>query len=242
MVKVVELPSSPLPADFNPLGGIAVIARNTWAAIQGRKALKIEWDHGPHATYDSAAYKAELEAAARAAGKVVRNEGDVDAALQSAAKRLDAEYYAPHLAQAPMEPPAATVRIADGTCEVWTCTQAPQLTRERVAKWLKLPVEKVTVHVTLLGGGFGRKSKPDYVIEAALLSKAMRGKPVKRPGPVKTTCAILIFIPCRWSGWKPAWMPPVKPWPGCTAPRRRRSRPPSAPTASSRCRWNWGWA
>ncbi|ANE57269.1 xanthine dehydrogenase family protein molybdopterin-binding subunit [Methylomonas sp. DH-1] len=179
VVKVVELPSSPLPADFNPLGGIAVIARNTWAAIQGRKALKIEWDHGPHAAYDSVAYKAELEAAARAPGKVVRNEGDVDAALQSPAKRLEAEYYAPHLAQAPMEPPAATVRIANGTCEVWTCTQAPQLTRERVAKWLKLPVEKVTVHVTLLGGGFGRKSKPDYVIEAALLSKAMRGKPVK---------------------------------------------------------------
>ncbi|MCQ8181964.1 xanthine dehydrogenase family protein molybdopterin-binding subunit [Methylomonas sp. SURF-1] len=179
VVKVVELPSSPLPADFNPLGGVAVIARNTWAAIQGRKALTIEWDHGPHAVYDSAAYKAELEAAARAPGKVVRNEGDVDAALQNAAKRLEAEYYAPHLAQAPMEPPAATVRIANGACEVWTCTQAPQLTRERVAKWLKLPVAKVTVHVTLLGGGFGRKSKPDYVIEAALLSKAMRGKPVK---------------------------------------------------------------
>lgn len=179
VLKVVELPSSPLPADFNPLGGVAVIARNTWAAIQGRKALKIEWDHGPHADYDSAAYKAELEAAVRAPGKVVRNEGDVDAALQNAAKRLEAEYYAPHLAQAPMEPPAATVRIANGACEVWTCTQAPQLTRERVAKWLKLPVAKVTVHVTLLGGGFGRKSKPDYVIEAALLSKAMRGKPVK---------------------------------------------------------------
>ncbi|WP_445372211.1 molybdopterin cofactor-binding domain-containing protein [Methylomonas sp. HW2-6] len=179
VVKVVELPSSPLPADFNPLGGVAVIARNTWAAIQGRKALKIEWDHGPHAGYDSAAYKAELEAAVRAPGKVVRNEGDVDTALQNAAKRLEAEYYAPHLAQAPMEPPAATVRIANGACEVWTCTQAPQLTRERVAKWLKLPVAKVTVHVTLLGGGFGRKSKPDYVIEAALLSKAMRGKPVK---------------------------------------------------------------
>lgn len=179
VVKVVELPSSPLPADFNPLGGVAVIARNTWAAIQGRKALKIEWDHGPHAVYDSAAYKAELEAAVRAPGKVVRNEGDVDAALQNAAKRLEAEYYAPHLAQAPMEPPAATVRLANGACEVWTCTQAPQLTRERVAKWLKLPVAKVTVHVTLLGGGFGRKSKPDYVIEAALLSKAMRGKPVK---------------------------------------------------------------
>ncbi|WP_445368466.1 molybdopterin cofactor-binding domain-containing protein [Methylomonas sp. BW4-1] len=179
VIKIVELPSSPLPAEFNPLGGIAVIASNTWAAIQGRNALKIEWDNGEHAGYDSLAYKAELEAAVRQPGKVVRQQGDVDAALQGAAKRLEAEYYLPHLAQAPMEPPAATARIVKGHCEIWTCTQAPQLTRDKVAKWLKLPEDKVTVNVTLLGGGFGRKSKPDYVIEAALLSQAMRGKPVK---------------------------------------------------------------
>lgn len=179
VVKVVELPSSPLPAGFNPLGGIAVIAGNTWAAIQGRKALKIEWNNGPHGTYDSVMYKAELEAAARKPGKVIRSEGDIDAALQSAVKRLEAEYYAPHLAQAPMEPPAATARIVKGKCEIWACTQAPQASRDSVAKWLKLPEEDVTVHVTLLGGGFGRKSIPDYVIEAALLSQAMNGKPVK---------------------------------------------------------------
>lgn len=179
VVKVVELPSSPPPAAFNPLGGVAVIARNTWAAIQGRKALKIAWDNGPHAGYDSSAYKAELEKAARAPGKVVRNQGDVDTALQAAAKRVEAEYYLPHLAQSPMEPPAATARIVKGHCEVWACTQAPQLSRDSVAKWLKLPEDKVTVHVTLLGGGFGRKSKPDYVVEAALLSQAMNGKPVK---------------------------------------------------------------
>jgi isoquinoline 1-oxidoreductase beta subunit len=179
VVKIVELKSSPLPADFNPLGGVAIIARNTWAAIQGRKALNIDWDHGPHAVYDSDAYKAELEASVRQPGKVVRNEGDVDAAFKTAQKQITAEYYAPHLAQAPMEPPAATARIVKGHCEVWTCTQAPQVSRERVAKWLKLPEDKVTVHVTLLGGGFGRKSKPDYVIEAALLSQAMHGQPVK---------------------------------------------------------------
>jgi isoquinoline 1-oxidoreductase beta subunit len=179
VVKVLELKSSPPPADFNPLGGIAVIASNTWAAIQGRKALKIEWDKGPHGNYDSVTYKAELEAAARQPGKVVRNDGDIDSAFKSAAKRAEAEYYAPHLAQAPMEPPAATARIVNGHCEVWTCTQAPQVSRERVAKWLKLAEDKVTIHVTLLGGGFGRKSKPDYVIEAALLSQAMHGKPVK---------------------------------------------------------------
>ncbi|CAD6880501.1 Isoquinoline 1-oxidoreductase beta subunit (EC 1.3.99.16) [Methylomonas albis] len=179
VVKVVELPSSPLPAEFNPLGGVAVIAHNTWAAIQGRNALKVEWNNGEHGSYDSLAYKAELEAAVRQPGKVVRQQGNVDAALQGAAKRLEAEYYLPHLAQAPMEPPAATARISKGHCEIWTCTQAPQLSRDKVAKWLKLPEDKVTVNVTLLGGGFGRKSKPDYVIEAALLSQAMQGKPVK---------------------------------------------------------------
>lgn len=179
VVRVVELPSSPLPADFHPLGGVAVIAANTWAAIQGRKVLKIEWYNGPHASYDSITYKEELEAAARKPGKVVRNNGDVDAALQSVDKHIVAEYYAPHLAQAPMEPPAATARIDKGHCRVWACTQGPQLAKDRVAQWLKLPDDKVTLNVTLLGGGFGRKSMPDYVVEAALLSKAMQGKPVK---------------------------------------------------------------
>ena len=179
VVRVIELKGSPPPAEYNPLGGIAVIARNTWAAIQGRKALKIEWDKGPNGSYDSVAYKAELEAAAREPGKVMRNDGNVDAAMEGEARRIEAEYYIPHLAQAPMEPPAATARIVDGQCEIWTCTQAPQVARDRVAKWLKLSAENVTVHVTLLGGAFGRKSKPDYVIEAALLSQAMNGQPVK---------------------------------------------------------------
>ncbi len=179
VIKVIELPGSPPPAEFNPLGGVAVIASNTWAAIQGRNALQIEWEPGPHAGYDSVSYRTELETAARQPGKVVRQQGDVDTALKTAAKRLTAEYYLPHLAQAPMEPPAATVRIVKGHCEIWTCTQAPQLCRDKVAKWLNLPAGKVTVNVTLLGGGFGRKSKPDYVIEAALICQAMQGKPVK---------------------------------------------------------------
>src|SRR5258708_12298138 len=81
------------------------------------------------------------------------------------------------MAQAPMEPPSGTARIADGRCEVWTATQAPQVTRDRVAKRLGLPVDRVTVNVTLLGGGFGRKSKPDYVLEAAPLSQALNAPP-----------------------------------------------------------------
>jgi isoquinoline 1-oxidoreductase subunit beta len=179
VVRVVEIESTPGPAEFNPLGGVAVIANNTWAAIQGRKALKLTWDEGPNASYDSVAFKATLEAAARKPGKVVRDDGNFDAAAAAAAKRITAEYYIPHLAHAPMEPPAATVRISGGKCEVWACVQSPQATRDRVAKRLGMSADDVTVNVTLLGGGFGRKSKPDFAVEAAILSKAMDGKPVK---------------------------------------------------------------
>jgi isoquinoline 1-oxidoreductase subunit beta len=179
VVGVVAIEDSPPPALFNPLGGIAVVGRNTWAAIQGRKALKIGWDEGPNADYDSVAFKATLEETARKPGPVVRNDGDFAAGMAGAARRIDAEYYIPHLSHAPMEPPAATVRIAQGKCEVWGCFQSPQATRDLVAKRLGLSAADVTVHVTLLGGGFGRKSKPDYAVEAAVVSKAMEGKPVK---------------------------------------------------------------
>ncbi len=179
VVKVVQIEGTPPPAKFQPLGGVAVIADNTWAAIKGREALKIEWDDGPNAVYDSKAYERQLMETARKPGKVVRDEGDAAGALAKAAKRVEAEYYIPHLAQSPMEPPAALVRIVDGRCEAWACTQAPQATRTRLAQRLNIPEDKVTVNVTLLGGGFGRKSKPDFVIEAGLCSQAMGGAPVK---------------------------------------------------------------
>ena len=179
VVKVVEIEANPPPPAFNPLGGVAVVAHNTWAAMQGRQALKITWDDGPNASYDSVAYRKELEDSARKPGKVVRNEGDYAAAMAGAARRVEAEYYLPHLAHASMEPPAAAARIRDGKCEVWGCFQSPQAARDRVAKRLGMPASDVTVHVTLLGGGFGRKSKADFGVEAAVLSKAMDGKPVK---------------------------------------------------------------
>jgi isoquinoline 1-oxidoreductase beta subunit len=179
VVRVVRIDPPSLPSEFQPLGGVAVIARNTWAAMRGRDALKITWEDGPNAVYSSDTYRQGLEASVRRPAKVVRNEGDVDRAMAGAAKRVEAEYYIPHLAQTPMEPPAALVRIEGGRCEAWACTQAPQVARARLAQRLGLPMEAVTVHVTLLGGGFGRKSKPDYVIEAGLCSKEMGGAPVK---------------------------------------------------------------
>ena len=179
VVRVMTIDPPAQPVEFQPLGGVAVIAKSTWAALKGRDALKLTWDDGPNASYDSDAYRSTLEEAARRPGKVVRQEGDFDTAIKTAAKRVTAEYYVPHLAQAPMEPPTATVRIRDGQVEAWTCTQAPQATRDRVAKRLGVGADTVRVNVTLLGGGFGRKSKPDYVVEAALCSQAMGGVPVK---------------------------------------------------------------
>jgi isoquinoline 1-oxidoreductase beta subunit len=177
--KVVKLDGTPAPAKFNPLGGVAVIAKNTWAALKGREALKITWDDGPNGSYDSAAYRTMLEENVRKPGKVERDLGDAEGALKSAARVITAEYYAPHLAHATMEPPAATARMQNGKWEVWAPVQSPGGTREDVAKALGIPDTDLTVHCTLLGGGFGRKSKCDYAIEAAWLSREIGGAPVK---------------------------------------------------------------
>ena len=176
--RVVRLPETPPPSGFLALGGVAVVARNTWAAIQGRSKLDITWDDGPNRAYDSTAYRARLEAVVKQPAKVIRNEGDVDQALARAARRVTADYYVPHLAHATMEAPAALAHVADGRCEVWAPTQHPQGTRDTLAQVLGIPAERVRVNVTLLGGGFGRKSKPDFIVEAALLSRAV-GAPVK---------------------------------------------------------------
>jgi isoquinoline 1-oxidoreductase beta subunit len=179
VVKVVEIQVTVPSAKFHPMNGVAVVAVDTWTAIKARNTLKIQWEGGVHGSYDSKAYRAELEQAARKPGKVLREVGDVDAAMSRAERKIEAEYYLPHVAHTTMEPPAATARLVDGHCEVWASVQAPQVTREDVSKHLGLPFENVTVHVTLLGGGFGRKSKPDFAIEAALLSQQLGGKPVK---------------------------------------------------------------
>ena len=176
--KVMELKGWPWPSKFQPLGGVAVIARNTGAAIKGRDALKIIWDDGANGKYESVTYRTELEEAARKPGLVVRKEGDVDAALKGADKVIVAEYYLPHLAHVSMEPPVAVANVKGDKAEIWAPVQSPGGTREDVAKTLGISEDNVTVNVTLLGGGFGRKSKCDYALEAALLSKEI-GAPVK---------------------------------------------------------------
>ncbi|MGB6385137.1 MAG: molybdopterin cofactor-binding domain-containing protein [Terriglobales bacterium] len=180
--KTLTIDTFKPPHQFQPLGGIAVIADNTWAAFKGRKSLKVEWDSSPHSVYNSGPYRKTLEATSRQPGKVVRNVGDVDAAFAKGGepgfKIIEAEYYAPHLAHASMEPPVAVAEYRDGKVLAWAPTQNPQAVQETIASVLGIKKEDVTCHVTLLGGGFGRKSKPDQVAEAAVLSKQL-GKPVK---------------------------------------------------------------
>jgi len=180
VVDVIRLPDPEAgkAPGFLPLGGIAVLATNTWSAMQGRAALEIEWAPGPNGAYDSEKYREELAASSQKEGRIVLDRGDVAGALASAARTHSADYYAPHLAQAPMEPPAALAQVGDDGCDVWSCTQNPQATRDTVAGLLGIDKTRVRAHVTLLGGGFGRKSKPDFAAEAAWLSRES-GQPVK---------------------------------------------------------------
>jgi isoquinoline 1-oxidoreductase beta subunit len=164
---------------FQPLGGIAVVADNTWAAFQGRKKLNISWDNGANETYNSDQYKNQLRATSHSPSKVVRNVGDADAVFaQGGAQVHEADYYVPLLAHAAMEPLVALAEFKDGKAMLWAPTQNPQAAQDIVSKELGIPKEDVICNVALLGGGFGRKSKPDYVAEAAVLSKKT-GRPVK---------------------------------------------------------------
>ena len=173
---VFEIPA--LGKDMYTAGGIVVVADSTWAAMKGRDALQIEWDRGTAASESSASLRESLRAAASRPGKRIRNDGNVDEALPSSAKRVEAVYEFPHLAHATMEPMNITVHARDHEAEVWAPTQSPDWVQRTVAKLLDLPPQKVIVHTTLLGGGFGRRYMADYPAEATQIAKVV-GKPVQ---------------------------------------------------------------
>jgi len=175
---IVMLPTTPLGSKFKPLGGVAVIATNTWIAIKGREALKIEWDPGEHGSFNTSDYEKELRAAVSETGSSVRNQGNADKALSEAAEVKTFEYYQQHVAHSPMEPPAAIATMNDGKLEVWAPVQSPYVARVDTADYVGMKPEDVTMNVTLLGGGFGRKSKADFATEAAFLAKEI-GAPVR---------------------------------------------------------------
>jgi isoquinoline 1-oxidoreductase beta subunit len=158
-------------------GGVVVLADNSWAAIEGRKALNITWDEGPNAQESSDSLRKQFLDNASKPGKVVRNAGDVDVALSAGAKKVEAVYEFPFAAHACMEPMNCTVHIHPDGAEAWVPTQAPQWAQEVIAGVSKLPRESVIVHTTLLGGGFGRRYQADFVMEAAQVAKTA-GKPV----------------------------------------------------------------
>lgn len=179
VVDVVELPALELPAAFKPLGGVAVVATNTWAAMRGREALEATFEGGENGGYDSVAYAKELWRSIDGKSTTHLNRGDADAALASADTVYKGDYYVPHQSHAPMEPAAATAEWSkEGKLSIWLCCQDPQTVQGTVAPFFGLKPEEVYVEATLLGGAFGRKSKPDFAVEAALLAKHT-GKPVK---------------------------------------------------------------
>jgi isoquinoline 1-oxidoreductase beta subunit len=167
VLSVVEIPT-----------GAAVLATNTWAAIQGRRALECRWDEGPAAQLDSARISRMLHDRAQLAGALARNDGDAPGAFEMAAKRLEAVYEVPFLAHATMEPMNCVADVRPDRCEIWAPHQAPQWAQGEVARVLGLEPAQVTVHTTLLGGGFGRRFLPEEAIEAAQISKAA-GVPIK---------------------------------------------------------------
>ena len=165
------------PAD-GLLPGVAIVAENTWAAFKAKQALQISWDESATAEQSSESYAAQAAKLAAEPGRVTRNDGDVDAAFASAAKRVEATYAYPFLAHATLEPQNCTAHWQGDHIEFWAPAQMPGVGRTLVAKTLGLAEDKVTIHITRIGGGFGRRLKADYMVEAAWISKAVNA-PVK---------------------------------------------------------------
>ena len=158
--------------------GVAVIARDSWAAFCGREALEIEFDDGPHAEWSSEAYIASLVEAAAKEGIRTRSEGDSQTILAGNPKTIEADYVYPFYTHAPVEPMNTAAWVHDGVAEIWSPTQAPNDVQERCAQLLGIPPEKVTVHTTLIGGGFGRRLGWDYALDAVEVARTI-GKPVQ---------------------------------------------------------------
>jgi len=180
VIAVVEIPPFKGAPVFQPLGGIAVCATSTWAALQGRDALVIEWEDGENASYDTEQFASQLRETVNQPGTPMRTAGNAAQILANAKKVVAADYSVPHLAHAPMEPTCAVADVqtdANGKvikCYVRAATQNPQAVQQAVGPALEFPNDDVEVDVTLLGAGFGRKSKPDYCVEAALLSRELK--------------------------------------------------------------------
>jgi len=193
--------------------GVAVIADNTWSAMEGRRALQIRWEEGPRANTSSASIRKMFADLAEKPGAVARKQGDVDAAMASASKKIEAVYEAPYLAHAPMEPLNCVAHVRPDGCEVWASTQIQTAARDIAAKVTGLAPEKVQVHTMYLGGGFGRRGGSDYIGEAVEIAKAV-GQPVKLTWTREDDLQHDMYRPASYTrfaagldsdGWPVAW-------------------------------------
>ena len=160
--------------------GFAVVAKSTWHARQAADAVQVQWQQRAQGALDTQRIQAEMQAQLKAEkGFTFYSKGDADKAEAAATRRVEASYSAPYLAHATMEPMNCTAQVKDGTVEVWVPTQAPGMARAIAAKVAGVDADKVTLHVTLLGGGFGRRLDVDYVAQAVRVAMACGGKPVQ---------------------------------------------------------------
>jgi isoquinoline 1-oxidoreductase beta subunit len=161
------------------LPGVAVVADTWWAANKGRNKLNITWADHPTSSQSSTGFAAQAKALSAGKGqRTTRNDGDVDAALASAAKTVEATYFYPYLSHANMEPQNCTAEFKDGKLEIWAPTQNPEPGRQLCARTLGMKPEDITVHMVRAGGGFGRRLANDYMVEAAWIARET-GAPVK---------------------------------------------------------------
>jgi isoquinoline 1-oxidoreductase beta subunit len=166
---VIEIPRYDVP--FGSLGGVAVVADNSWTAQQAVKKLVIEWDAGPNKVYNSKEYKQQLVKNVEKDAQVVAARGDLGKAFNEAKSSVSATYTGGHLCHAPMEPNASVVWVQKDSCEVWASTQSPGDIQKVLGGYLKRDPKDILVHVMMAGGAFGRKFKCDYVHEAAVISE-----------------------------------------------------------------------
>ncbi|HSD68520.1 MAG TPA: molybdopterin cofactor-binding domain-containing protein, partial [Woeseiaceae bacterium] len=160
----IVLPNSP-----NFVSGVAVLANNSWAAMQAAKKLKIEWQ-ALSSRDDSAGLMREFALALDGQLEVVRQDGDIDTALAAASHAVDAVYRLPYLAHVTMEPMNCTALVGDGRIEIWAPTQNPQLAAETVAKAVGIDIGSIVIHVLRSGGAFGRRFYADFIVDAVILS------------------------------------------------------------------------
>jgi isoquinoline 1-oxidoreductase beta subunit len=171
--RIMMIDGAENPTHLRP--GVAVIANSTWAAMKGREALRVTWDEGKGAAESSDTLHAQFEQLARTPGKVLADRGDVNAAIAAATTKVDAVFEAPFLAHATLEPQNCVAEVSGDRCEIWGPLQMPTSGAEVVAGVLGIPKENVAIHMTRIGGGFGRRLMSDYAAEAAVVSKAIGG-------------------------------------------------------------------